>query len=185
MVSERGEPLNPIFHPSPLIYYLERHLRLFKGYLEGALHAQLPPRAPQDIFDGLTPIMLAQIAQTEAFRRQADGIELGPFDQFIQRAPNPVTQHLNPNALFTIKPPRTKMQWTAEETTYLEEGMKRCGTNWAGIEALYGENGTINQSLTRRTQVSMKDKARNEKRRRIREGLPLGPFAMATEYSNN
>lgn len=67
-----------------------------------------------------------------------------------------------------------RIEWTQEELEELEEGMKKFGTNWTLI---------LNMSsgpLKNRTNVQLKDKARNEKRRREREGIPLGVFQKAT-----
>jgi ribosome assembly protein YihI (activator of Der GTPase) len=56
----------------------------------------------------------------------------------------------------------------------LEEGMEKFGTNWSLILSM------SSGPLSNRTAVQLKDKARNEKRRRKREGTPLGVFQKAT-----
>ncbi|RIA98828.1 hypothetical protein C1645_812319 [Glomus cerebriforme] len=73
-----------------------------------------------------------------------------------------------------IRKKRKRIEWTQEELDELEEGMKKFGTNWTLILSM--SNGPLNH----RTNVQLKDKARNEKRRREREGIPLGVFQKAT-----
>lgn len=66
------------------------------------------------------------------------------------------------------------VKWMQEELNELEEGMKKFGTNWSQILDM------ADGPLKTRTTVQLKDKARNEKRRREREGIPLGIFQNAT-----
>lgn len=49
--------------------------------------------------------------------------------------------------------------------------MKKYGNSWSYILTEYREH-----FHPHRTNVDLKDKARNEKNRRIRHGLDLGPF---------
>jgi hypothetical protein len=72
--------------------------------------------------------------------------------------------------------------WTDEEEQSLEEAMREFGTHWSDIISMYGEEGRINQSLARFSQMQLKDKARNIRSRRERDGIPLGAFALATRY---
>ena len=65
------------------------------------------------------------------------------------------------------------VKWMQEELNKLEEGMKKFGTNWSLILDM------ADGSLKTRTTVQLKDKARNEKRRREREGISLGIFQNA------
>ncbi|GBC09121.1 hypothetical protein RclHR1_08610008 [Rhizophagus clarus] len=67
--------------------------------------------------------------------------------------------------------------WTALELDALESGMKEFGTQWARILRMYGGD---HGPLRNRNAVQLKDKARNEKLRRIKSGLDLGVFCMAT-----
>jgi hypothetical protein len=54
--------------------------------------------------------------------------------------------------------------WSDEEEKALLDGMDAVGgAHWAQILALHGENGTKDQLLANRTQVQLKDKARNIK----------------------
>ncbi|RIB15531.1 hypothetical protein C2G38_1573637 [Gigaspora rosea] len=70
---------------------------------------------------------------------------------------------------------RTK--WTDLELNYLERGMEECGTRWEDILKLYGRP---HGPLRNRTAINLKDKARNEKAKRIRDGIKLGVFKLAT-----
>jgi hypothetical protein len=71
---------------------------------------------------------------------------------------------------------KKRVEWSQEELDLLEEGMEKFGTNWSLI--LDMSSGP----LQNRTNVQLKDKARNEKRRREREGIPLGIFQKATGF---
>jgi hypothetical protein len=67
--------------------------------------------------------------------------------------------------------------WTLLELEALENGMKEFGTQWARILRNYGGD---HGPLRNRNAVQLKDKARNEKLRRIKSRLDLGVFYMAT-----
>lgn len=66
------------------------------------------------------------------------------------------------------------VKWTQEELDELEKGMKKFGTNWSLILNM------AEGPLKTRTTVQLKDKARNEKRRREKEKISLGVFQNAT-----
>ncbi|ORX98655.1 hypothetical protein K493DRAFT_336085 [Basidiobolus meristosporus CBS 931.73] len=72
-----------------------------------------------------------------------------------------------------------KAPWSQEELDALYEGMRMFGTAWSTILSHFGEQGVIDQRLRRRNQIQLKDKARNERRRRERVGLPLDVFEDA------
>lgn len=68
---------------------------------------------------------------------------------------------------------RTGGSWTVEETDALEQGMELFSNDWKKIKDHFSE------TLSRRTNVNLKDRARNVKRKRIKEGLPLGIWHIA------
>ncbi|KAK9722205.1 TTAGGG repeat binding factor [Basidiobolus ranarum] len=72
-----------------------------------------------------------------------------------------------------------KAPWTQDELDALYEGMRMFGTAWSTVLSHFGEKGVIDQRLRGRTQVQLKDKARNERRRREKVGLPLDVFEEA------
>lgn len=76
--------------------------------------------------------------------------------------------------------PRKRIFWSREELAALERGMRICGTGWAEIIERYGTRGRINNALKGKTAAQLKDKARNEKKRRMRSGIALGPFSFAS-----
>ena len=57
----------------------------------------------------------------------------------------------------------------------LEEGIRQYGKSWTNIKKKYGSEG---QALERRTQTQLKDKARSEFVRRLRDGVELGDFEI-------
>ncbi|CAG8779934.1 25889_t:CDS:1, partial [Dentiscutata erythropus] len=68
-------------------------------------------------------------------------------------------------------------RWTDPELRCLKRGMKEYGTKWEEILKHYGKP---DGPLKMRTAVNLKDKARNEKIRRIREDIELDIFELAT-----
>ena len=63
-------------------------------------------------------------------------------------------------------------RWTDQEVAALEEGLEKFGIgNWAAILRNYSH-----VFKPQRSSVDLKDKHRNELNRRIRHGLPTGPF---------
>jgi hypothetical protein len=72
---------------------------------------------------------------------------------------------------------KKRIFWTHLELEALENGMKEFGTQWARILRMYGGN---HGPLRNRSAVQLKDKARNEKLRRIKSKQDLGVFCMAT-----
>jgi hypothetical protein len=71
------------------------------------------------------------------------------------------------------RPPGVKVPWTEEETAALEQGMNIFGNDWKAIKDHFKD------ILTRRTNVNLKDRARNIKRKLIKMGAPLGIWANA------
>ncbi|CAG8544838.1 1020_t:CDS:2 [Diversispora eburnea] len=72
---------------------------------------------------------------------------------------------------------RTRIKWTVVELEALEEGMKTYGTSWTAIHEEFGREGG---PLCNRDPTQLKDKARTEKKHRIKHGIPLGIFKKAT-----
>ncbi|KAJ3106682.1 hypothetical protein HDU97_005834 [Phlyctochytrium planicorne] len=65
-----------------------------------------------------------------------------------------------------------RKRWSADELAALEEGMHLHSTHWNKIQADFGHR------MPGRTQVDMKDKARNERNRRERNGQDLGIWGI-------
>ncbi|KAJ3312953.1 hypothetical protein HDU76_002769 [Blyttiomyces sp. JEL0837] len=76
------------------------------------------------------------------------------------------------------KVPKKRVKWSEEELRALEKGMMEFGTNWALIEKKYGKGVGGGGVLATRNQVALKDKARVEKNRRRKNGIPLGIFHL-------
>ena len=70
---------------------------------------------------------------------------------------------------------RAVSRWTPHELGLLEEGLRLYGPHWADILRHYG-TGEVG-FMPGRSQVDLKDKARNELKRRERSAEPLGPFS--------
>lgn len=71
------------------------------------------------------------------------------------------------------RPPGVKVPWTEEETATLEQGMNIFGNDWKAIKDHFKD------VFTRRTNVNLKDRARNIKRKLVKMGAPLGIWANA------
>ncbi|CAG8820644.1 5389_t:CDS:1, partial [Racocetra persica] len=72
---------------------------------------------------------------------------------------------------------RLRKKWTNEELQALEDGMREYGTHWVQI---LEKHGSSSGPLRNRTQIQLKDKARNEKQRRMKAGMDVGVFAQAS-----
>ncbi|CAG8508312.1 7526_t:CDS:2 [Cetraspora pellucida] len=77
---------------------------------------------------------------------------------------------------------RLRKKWTNEELQALEDGMREYGTHWARI---LEKHGSSSGPLKNRTQVQLKDKARNEKQRRMKAGIDVGVFVQASDLVKN
>lgn len=77
----------------------------------------------------------------------------------------------------TTGPPRIRTimrrTWSREEEKALVEALKEHGPHWSKILDLYGAGGKVNESLKSRTQVQLKDKARNWKMSYLKHGSPI------------
>lgn len=63
--------------------------------------------------------------------------------------------------------------WTREEEKALRHALELKGPQWSTILELFGNGGTISEALKNRTQVQLKDKARNWKMFFLKNGLPV------------
>ena len=76
-----------------------------------------------------------------------------------------------------IKKIKSKRTWSKEEEDALMKGLKEVGPSWSKILDMYGPGGKISEDLKNRTQVQLKDKARNWKLHYLKTGKPL-PFYL-------
>ena len=67
--------------------------------------------------------------------------------------------------------------WTEKEERALRKAMETHQNNYATIIRLHGPHGTRSTRLKARNEVSLKDKARNMKKRLVDSGLPI-PFYL-------
>ncbi|SCU82777.1 LADA_0C07910g1_1 [Lachancea dasiensis] len=72
--------------------------------------------------------------------------------------------------------PKQKRLWTKEEETALIDALKIYGPSWSKILELHGAGGSLSESLKRRTQVQLKDKARNWKMYFLKGGLVVPEY---------
>jgi hypothetical protein len=63
--------------------------------------------------------------------------------------------------------------WTREEEKALRHALELKGPQWSTILELFGNGGKISEALKNRTQVQLKDKARNWKMFFLKSGLPV------------
>ncbi|SCU93627.1 LAME_0F04456g1_1 [Lachancea meyersii CBS 8951] len=78
----------------------------------------------------------------------------------------------------TDKRPKQKRLWTKEEEAALIEALKANGPAWSKILELHGAGGSRSEALKRRTQVQLKDKARNWKMYFLKGGLSVPDYLM-------
>lgn len=70
----------------------------------------------------------------------------------------------------------SRRPWTREEEKALRHALEMKGTQWSVILELFGQGGSINELLKNRTQVQLKDKARNWKMFFLKSGLPVPAY---------
>ncbi|QLG74008.1 hypothetical protein HG535_0F05200 [Zygotorulaspora mrakii] len=78
-------------------------------------------------------------------------------------------------AIKKVKPKRT---WSKEEEDALVEGLKAVGPSWSKILDIYGPGGKISEALKNRSQVQLKDKARNWKLHYLKSGRTLPEYLV-------
>ncbi|QLQ81479.1 hypothetical protein HG537_0F02400 [Torulaspora globosa] len=97
--------------------------------------------------------------------------KLGDQDQFVKSIENTGADAIGAaNLVKKLKPKRT---WTKAEEDALVQGLKEVGPSWSKILDLYGPGGKISEALKNRTQVQLKDKARNWKLAYLKTGRTL------------
>ena len=79
----------------------------------------------------------------------------------------------NVNSGSVVKKLKPKRTWSKDEEDALIEGLKDVGPSWSKILDLYGPGGKINEALKNRSQVKLKDKARNWKLQYLKTGRQL------------
>ncbi|ABN67181.2 predicted protein, partial [Scheffersomyces stipitis CBS 6054] len=70
----------------------------------------------------------------------------------------------------------SRRPWTKEEEKALRHALELKGPQWSTILELFGNGGKISESLKGRTQVQLKDKARNWKMFFLKSGLPVPSY---------
>lgn len=77
-----------------------------------------------------------------------------------------------------VKKLKPKKNWSKEEEEMLQKGLEELGPSWSKILDMYGPGGTINEILKNRSQVQLKDKARNWKLRYLKSNKPLPSYLL-------
>lgn len=75
-----------------------------------------------------------------------------------------------------VKKLKPKRNWTKDEEDTLIAGLKEVGPSWSKILDLYGPGGKITEALKNRSQVQLKDKARNWKLAYLKTGRRLPEY---------
>lgn len=70
----------------------------------------------------------------------------------------------------------SRRPWAREEEKALRHALEMKGPQWSTILELFGQGGRINEALKNRTQVQLKDKARNWKMFFLKLGLPVPQY---------
>ncbi|CAK7891004.1 transcription factor Tbf1p [[Candida] anglica] len=85
--------------------------------------------------------------------------------------------HLRINPLSNVRN-LSRRPWTRDEEKALRHALELKGPQWATILELFGAGGKISEALKNRTQVQLKDKARNWKMFFLKSGLPVPAYLM-------
>ncbi|KAI8613285.1 hypothetical protein BC830DRAFT_1170375 [Chytriomyces sp. MP71] len=134
-------------------------------------NACLPsPSRPDDALDSdnQQPSLPAHPSITSAYLRTCTP----SIRNALYHLPQP--QHRTTSS--AAKLPQSRKRWTDGETSILESAMQTFGTRWARIEKRHGLLGDRN--LAGRSQGDLKDKARNELKRRRKKGEFEGVFGI-------
>lgn len=83
--------------------------------------------------------------------------------------------HLRINPNTTIKS-LNRRPWSREEEKALRHALELKGPSWSTILGLFGAGGKISEALKNRSQVQLKDKARNWKMFFLKSGLPVPTY---------
>lgn len=114
------------------------------------------------------PIMLSESNEANGLKGNSSRLTKSIADAAVAATAG---HTLNPGGMIKkLKPKRT---WSKEEEDALIEGLKEVGPSWSKILDLYGPGGKINENLKNRSQVQLKDKARNWKLQYLKTGRPL------------
>ncbi|GAA6040422.1 hypothetical protein JCM8097_004539 [Rhodosporidiobolus ruineniae] len=95
----------------------------------------------------------------------------------------PVPTYSRAGALVDRRRGKQRIEWTASEERLFVDCLKTYGCHWARIIKLHGPNGSASQTFKNRTNVGLKDKARNMAAKCIRAGQPVPMYLQdATTY---
>lgn len=75
-----------------------------------------------------------------------------------------------------VKKLKPKRNWTKDEEETLAAGLREVGPSWSKILDLYGPGGKLTEALKNRSQVQLKDKARNWKLAYLKTGRRLPEY---------
>ncbi|AGO11349.1 AaceriACR096Wp [[Ashbya] aceris (nom. inval.)] len=137
-------------------------------------NARLPPNmhaTDSSITPAAVNTPLPSTSPLEADQR-ADGVSGGT-------APS---GHLN-EPIIARKKLQQKRMWVKEEEEALISALKVYGPAWSKILEYHGAGGSISETLKNRTQVQLKDKARNWKMHYLKKGAPV-PFYLLKVTGN-
>lgn len=84
-----------------------------------------------------------------------------------------IHMRINPRMLGKMT---NRRPWTREEEKALRHALELKGPQWSTILELFGQGGRINEALKNRTQVQLKDKARNWKMFFLKTSLPVPSY---------
>ena len=174
---------------------LETNLRLFlvrifqdvNTYSLPELHPEYEDKSPMSGFpefdfncNRLDDDQVAHILSAmNQVQKPSGSIDLGDLDDFLSGESWPHSNKklrspsFHKSATSASRKGRTGGAWTQEETNALEKGMQMFKNDWKAIKHHF------NETLHRRTNVNLKDRARNVKRKLIKEKLPLGIWHLA------
>lgn len=147
--------------------------RQLRGYLytptvlldTSTVHVPMPAHLQLAPYTAL-PVLLAPERDLDRVELNKITHELLPLEIQEQQI------HLRINLLGPVRNSQRR-PWTREEEKALRHALELKGPAWATILELFGAGGKISEALKNRSQVQLKDKARNWKIFFLRLGLPV------------
>ncbi|KAJ3172044.1 hypothetical protein HDU88_006856 [Geranomyces variabilis] len=116
-------------------------------------------------------------------RRSVAERAASPSPRPSSRAPSAPREGSAQPAAAARAEPRQRTPWSEEDIAELDRGLTRYRDEYARWKAIL-EDGRARGRFAGRTNVMLKDKARQMKTARIKAGLPLGGFVWATDRAD-
>ncbi|GAM88553.1 hypothetical protein ANO11243_065860 [Dothideomycetidae sp. 11243] len=195
----QAEPIETAVHTLPIKYVWQEFLKEFAvcihknlEYLLSSPHrstSSAPSNAPAEALQRMAPAKQAQVSQGAGSTEHDTGRGFSSFGALVPE-PDMAAAGVHPGHVHTKKASSANKEnsseapqkvvttvrqpWKQEEEDALLAGLEEVnGPYWSRILSLYGRGGSKSEVLKDRTQIQLKDKARNLKLWHLKIGLEV------------